>query len=107
MKAIQDIDAIDNVMIEMDYPHTDSTWPNSLSSALEQVAGLIAEGTADGSIPATVNVDAAARRLAACVDEWGRETLIGMRTPAGMRAALAAATAHELGPVRRARGRAA
>jgi AcrR family transcriptional regulator len=74
---------------------------------IEQVTGLIAEGTADGSIPATVDVDAAARRLAACVDDWGRETLIGMRTPAGMRAALAAATAHELGPVRRARGRAA
>jgi AcrR family transcriptional regulator len=74
---------------------------------LEQVATLIAEGTVDGSIAATVDVDAAARRLAACVDDWGRETLIGMRTPAGMRAALAAATAHELGPVRRARGRAA
>ena len=74
---------------------------------IEQVAGLIGEGTADGSIPATVNIDAAARRLAACVDDWGRETLIGMRTPAGMRAALAAATAHELGPMRRARGRAA
>ena len=43
MKAIQDIDAIDNVMIEMDYPHTDSTWPNSLSSALEQVVGLTNE----------------------------------------------------------------
>ena len=63
---------------------------------IEQVAGLIGEGTADGSIPATVNIDAAARRLAACVDDWGRETLIGMRT-----------TAHELGPMRRARGRAA
>jgi AcrR family transcriptional regulator len=74
---------------------------------LEQVAGLIAEGKSDGSIPASCDVDGAARRLAACVDDWGRETLIGMRTPAGMRAALAAATAHELGPVRRARGRAA
>jgi AcrR family transcriptional regulator len=74
---------------------------------LEQVTGLIVEGTADGSIPSTVDVDGAARRLVACVDDWGRETLIGMRTPAGMRAALAAATAHELGPVRRARGRAA
>ncbi len=74
---------------------------------IEQVAGLISEGVDDTSIPATVDVDAAARRLAACVDDWGRETLIGMRTPAGMRAALAAATAHELGPGRRARGRAA
>jgi AcrR family transcriptional regulator len=74
---------------------------------IEQVAELISEGTADTSIPADVDVDGAARRLAACVDDWGRETLIGMRTPAGMRAALAAATAHELGPVRRARGRAA
>jgi AcrR family transcriptional regulator len=74
---------------------------------IEQVAELISEGTADTSIPADVDVDGAARRLAACVDDWGRETLIGIRTPAGMRAALAAATAHELGPVRRARGRAA
>jgi predicted TIM-barrel fold metal-dependent hydrolase len=40
MKAIQDIDAVDNVMIEMDYPHTDSTWPNSLPSALQQVTDL-------------------------------------------------------------------
>jgi AcrR family transcriptional regulator len=74
---------------------------------IEQVAQLIAEGQEDGSIPGGVDVDGAARRLAACVDDWGRETLIGMRTPAGMRAALAAATAHELGPVRPARGRAA
>jgi AcrR family transcriptional regulator len=74
---------------------------------IEQVAGLIAEGAADGSIRAGVDVDGAARRLAACVDDWGRETLIGLRTPAGMRAALAAATAHELGPVEPARGRAA
>jgi AcrR family transcriptional regulator len=75
---------------------------------IEQVGGLIAEGKEDGSIPGAVDVDGAARRLAACVDDWGRETLIGMRTPAGMRAALAAATAHELGPGRRpARGRAA
>jgi AcrR family transcriptional regulator len=74
---------------------------------LDQVTQLIGEGRDDGSIPADVDVDAAARRLAACVDDWGRETLIGMRTPAGMRAALAAATVHELGPVPRARGRAA
>jgi AcrR family transcriptional regulator len=74
---------------------------------LEQVGQLIGEGKQDGSIPAAVDVDGAARRLAACVDDWGRETLIGMRTPAGMRAALAAATTHELGPVRPARGRAA
>lgn len=74
---------------------------------IEQVGQLIAEGKDDGSIPSGVDVDGAARRLAACVDDWGRETLIGMRTPAGMRAALAAATAHELGPVRHTRGRAA
>jgi hypothetical protein len=27
----------------MDYPHTDSTWPNSLPRALEQVEGLTDE----------------------------------------------------------------
>jgi len=43
MKAIKDLDAVGNVMIEMDYPHTDSTWPNSLPLALEQVAGLTDE----------------------------------------------------------------
>jgi len=43
MKAIRDLDAIDNVMIEMDYPHTDSTWPNSITVALEQVEGLTDE----------------------------------------------------------------
>jgi AcrR family transcriptional regulator len=74
---------------------------------LDQVTQLIGEGREDGSVPADVDVDGAARRLAACVDDWGRETLIGMRTPAGMRSALTAATAHELGPVTRARGRAA
>jgi AcrR family transcriptional regulator len=74
---------------------------------LDQVAQLIAEGAADGSITANVDVDGAARRLAACVDEWGRETLIGMRTPADMRSALAAATTHELGPMSQAQGRAA
>ena len=74
---------------------------------LDQVADLIGQGVADGSISADVDVDGASRRLAACVDDWGRETLIAMRTPAGMRTALAAATAHELGPVRSARGRAA
>jgi AcrR family transcriptional regulator len=74
---------------------------------LDQVAQLIAEGVEDGSIPADVDVDGASRRLAACVDDWGRETLIGMRTPSGMRTALIAATAHELGPARKARGRAA
>jgi predicted TIM-barrel fold metal-dependent hydrolase len=43
MKAIRELGAIDNVMIEMDYPHTDSTWPNSLPRALEQVEGLTDE----------------------------------------------------------------
>lgn len=40
VKAMKDLDAIDNMLIEMDYPHTDSTWPNSLKLALEQVADL-------------------------------------------------------------------
>jgi predicted TIM-barrel fold metal-dependent hydrolase len=43
MRAIAEMDAIDNVMIEMDYPHSDSTWPNSLPLALQQVAGLTRE----------------------------------------------------------------
>jgi predicted TIM-barrel fold metal-dependent hydrolase len=43
VKAMKDLDAIDNMLIEMDYPHTDSTWPNSLSLALQQVEGLTDE----------------------------------------------------------------
>lgn len=43
VKAMRELDAIDNMLIEMDYPHTDSTWPNSLSLALQQVAGLTDE----------------------------------------------------------------
>jgi predicted TIM-barrel fold metal-dependent hydrolase len=30
----------DNLMIETDYPHTDSTWPDSIKIARDQVAGL-------------------------------------------------------------------
>ncbi|NUU25832.1 MAG: amidohydrolase family protein, partial [Streptomycetaceae bacterium] len=30
----------DNVMVETDYPHTDSTWPNSLKIARDQMAHL-------------------------------------------------------------------
>jgi len=31
---------VDNVMIETDYPHTDSTWPNCIEVAHKQLAGL-------------------------------------------------------------------
>ena len=31
---------IDNMLIEMDYPHSDSTWPNSIERAREQVEPL-------------------------------------------------------------------
>jgi hypothetical protein len=40
LRTVRDMDALDNVMIEMDYPHTDSTWPDSLSVALQQVESL-------------------------------------------------------------------
>jgi hypothetical protein len=30
---------IDNVMIETDYPHTDSSWPNSIATAHKRLAG--------------------------------------------------------------------
>ncbi len=35
-----DLIGVDNVMIETDYPHSDSTWPNSIKTAHEQLAGL-------------------------------------------------------------------
>jgi predicted TIM-barrel fold metal-dependent hydrolase len=31
---------VDNVMIETDYPHTDSTWPNCIEVAHKELAGL-------------------------------------------------------------------
>jgi predicted TIM-barrel fold metal-dependent hydrolase len=43
VKAMRDLGAIDNMLIEMDYPHTDSTWPDSLKLALQQVEGLTDE----------------------------------------------------------------
>jgi predicted TIM-barrel fold metal-dependent hydrolase len=30
---------VDNVMIETDYPHTDSSWPNSIATAHKRLAG--------------------------------------------------------------------
>lgn len=38
VKAI-DVIGEDNVMIETDYPHTDSTWPHCIDVALEQLEG--------------------------------------------------------------------
>ena len=37
--SIRDI-GIDNVMIETDYPHSDSTWPNSPQVAMQQLGHL-------------------------------------------------------------------
>ena len=34
-----DLIGVDNVMIETDYPHTDSTWPNSIANAHKRLAG--------------------------------------------------------------------
>lgn len=64
---------------------------------LQQIHDLIAEGVVDGSIPNTVDVGAAARRLAACADEWGREARLGLRSASEMRGDLDAAVEHELG----------
>ena len=43
VKAMAELDLIDNIMIEMDYPHIDSTWPDSLRLAHEKVAILTPE----------------------------------------------------------------
>jgi predicted TIM-barrel fold metal-dependent hydrolase len=34
---------VDNVMFEVDYPHSDSTWPDSRAVAEEIMAGLDAD----------------------------------------------------------------
>jgi predicted TIM-barrel fold metal-dependent hydrolase len=38
-----DVIGIDNVMIETDYPHSDSTWPNCLEHAQDQLVALTPE----------------------------------------------------------------
>jgi len=35
-----DVIGVDNVMIETDYPHSDSTWPNCIQHAQKQLQGL-------------------------------------------------------------------
>jgi predicted TIM-barrel fold metal-dependent hydrolase len=42
LHGIRNLDVIghDNVMIETDYPHSDSTWPNCAEHAREQLSGL-------------------------------------------------------------------
>jgi predicted TIM-barrel fold metal-dependent hydrolase len=42
LHGVKNLDAIgvDNVMIETDYPHSDSTWPNCLAHAKKQLADL-------------------------------------------------------------------
>jgi AcrR family transcriptional regulator len=74
---------------------------------LEQIHDLIAEGVEDGSIPAGVEAWPSARRLAACVNDWGREVLLGLRTARDLRRDLVAAAERELGPAKAARGQAA
>lgn len=43
--GIRNLDLIgeDNVMIETDYPHSDTTWPNSIKLARDRLAGLSPE----------------------------------------------------------------
>jgi predicted TIM-barrel fold metal-dependent hydrolase len=43
VRALAELNMLDNIMIEMDYPHSDSTWPNSLEIAERQVASLSPE----------------------------------------------------------------
>jgi hypothetical protein len=40
VKAMRDLGALANVMVETDYPHSDSTWPDCITIAREQVAFL-------------------------------------------------------------------
>jgi AcrR family transcriptional regulator len=74
---------------------------------LEQIHDLITEGIDDGSIPATVEPWPAARRLAACANEWGREALLGLRSARDLHRDLAATAERELGPAKAAKGKAA
>jgi AcrR family transcriptional regulator len=74
---------------------------------LEQIHDLIVEGVDDGSIPTGIEPWPAARRLAACINEWGREALLGLRSAGDLRRDLVATTQRELGPAKAAKGKAA
>jgi predicted TIM-barrel fold metal-dependent hydrolase len=37
---VLDMIGVDNVMAESDYPHADTTWPNSIQVARQSMAGL-------------------------------------------------------------------
>ena len=69
---------------------------------LDQIATLLEEGRSDGSLPRAIDGPAAARRLAACVDDWGREMLVGMRGSEEVQAALLDAVALEVAAAGRA-----
>ena len=43
--AQRDVIGIENIVIESDYPHCDSTWPNTQAALHKQLAGLSAEET--------------------------------------------------------------
>jgi hypothetical protein len=43
VKSMKELGAVDNMLIEMDYPHSDSTRPNSIKRAHEQVTNLSEE----------------------------------------------------------------
>jgi predicted TIM-barrel fold metal-dependent hydrolase len=43
LSVIEQVGIIDNVVIESDYPHLDSSWPNSLKVAKENLAHLSEE----------------------------------------------------------------
>ncbi|MEU0896736.1 TetR/AcrR family transcriptional regulator [Streptomyces massasporeus] len=69
---------------------------NRHNAFIRSLAEAIARGTRDGSIDERVDVEQAAQRLAACSDSFGDQAVIGIKTPDEVRAALAAALAHEL-----------
>ena len=63
-----DVMGVDNVMVESDYPHADSTWPNTQQMLREHLAGL-----ADDDVQRVTWRNAAALFRHAVPDEVARD----------------------------------
>jgi len=77
-------------------PRTREATVASYRRWLDQIEAVLAEGAADGSLPAGSAQPAVARRLVALVDGLGQQMLIGMLSPAHMREIVAQAIAIEV-----------
>ena len=71
--GLKSLDAVgvDNITFETDYPHSDSTWPDTLEVAMRIMADLLRAGRFAGEI---MNVLSSAGRNDPCPCGSGRKT---------------------------------